>query len=467
MSAAPVTLAELRTVDLFDELDDAALEPWVASAEPLLAAPGEVVADAGMTPRGLLLLLEGTAQALIDEGSASQSVGRQVAPTWIGAIAVLTGGPMMARMQAESECRFAVVPAQVFRRLVFAQPAVHERVMRAVGPVMGRLSALESNRTRLAALGTMAAGLAHELNNPAAAARRAAADIAESIEVVGASMARFVESEIELADARQLVELQRTAAARAAAAGPLGALDAADAEEELLERLEALGVAEAWRIAEPLAAAGVDQQFLDRVAEHAGPATDAALRWIAAMVSAGRLATELQEATERMSGLVGAVKRYAYMDRGGMVEVDVHEGIETTLTVLGHKLKHTTIEVRRDYDRTLPKLTVHGPELNQVWTNLIDNALDALDGSGTIEIATRAEGGCAVVSITDDGPGIPEVLAARVFDPFFTTKDVGSGTGLGLATARQIVVDRHDGSIAVESEPGRTTFAVRLPFARR
>ena len=466
MSAAPVTLAELRTVDLFDELDDAALEPWVAAAEPLLAKPGEVVADPGATPRGLLLLLEGTAQALVDEGSASQSVGRQVAPTWIGAIAVLTGGPMMARMQAESDCRFAVVPAEEFRRLVFSQPAVHERVMRAVGPVMGRLSALESNRSRLAALGTMAAGLAHELNNPAAAARRAAAEIAESIDVVGASMARFVESGVELADARKLVELQQEAAARAAAAGPLGALDAADAEEDLLERLEALGVAEPWRIAEPLAVAGVDQEFLDRVAEHAGPATDAALRWIAAMLSAGRLATELQEATERMSGLVGAVKRYAYMDRGGLVEVDVHEGIETTLTVLGHKLKHTTIEVRRDYDRTLPKLMVHGPELNQVWTNLIDNALDALDGSGTIEIATRAESACAVVSITDDGPGIPADLAARVFDPFFTTKDVGSGTGLGLATARQIVVDRHDGSIAVESEPGRTTFAVRLPFAR-
>jgi signal transduction histidine kinase len=466
VSAAPVTLAELRTVDLFDELDDAALEPWVAAAVPVLAGPGEVVADAGATPRGLLLLLEGTAQALVDEGSTSQSVGRQVAPTWIGAIAVLTGGPMMARMQAESDCRFAVVPAEEFRRLVFSQPVVHERVMRAVGPVMGRLSALESNRTRLAALGTMAAGLAHELNNPAAAARRAAADIAESIDVVGAAMASFFESGVELADARKLVELQQEAGARAAAAGPLGALDAADAEEDLLERLEALGVAEAWRIAEPLAVAGVDQEFLDRVAEHAGAATDAALRWIAAMLSAGRLATELQEATERMSGLVGAVKRYSYMDRGGLVEVDVHEGIETTLTVLGHKLKHTTIEVRRDYDRTLPKLTVHGPELNQVWTNLIDNALDALDGSGTIEIATRAERACAVVSITDDGPGIPEELAARVFDPFFTTKDVGSGTGLGLATARQIIVDRHDGSIAVESKPGRTTFAVRLPFAR-
>ena len=284
-------------------------------------------------------------------------VGRQLAPTWIGAIAVLTGGPLLARMQAETECRLAVVPGRGLPPAGLLAAAGAQRVMQAVGPVMTRFSEIESNRTRLASLGTMAAGLAHELNNPAAAARRAAAEIAESIEVVGASLARFVESGVERSEAEQLVALQREAAARAAGATALDALDASDAEEELLERLESLGVAEPWRIAEPLAAAGVDQEFLDRVAALAGPATDAALRWIAATLSAGRLAAELQDATQRMSDLVGAVKRYAYMDRGGMVEVDVHEGLETTLTVLGHKLKHTTIELRRDYDRTLPKLT--------------------------------------------------------------------------------------------------------------
>ena len=164
---------------------------------------------------------------------------------------------------------------------------------------------------------------------------------------------------------------------------------------------------EPWRLAEPLAAAGVDQAWLDRVGELAGPATGAALRWVAATLTAGRLAAELEESTERMSALVGAVKSYAYMDRGELVEVDLHEGLETTLTVLGYKLKHTEIEVVRDYDRTLPKLTVRGSELNQVWTNLLDNAIDALGERGTITIATRADGGCAVVEITDDGPGIP------------------------------------------------------------
>jgi signal transduction histidine kinase len=155
------------------------------------------------------------------------------------------------------------------------------------------------------------------------------------------------------------------------------------------------------------------------------------------------------------------------MDRGDLVEVDLHEGLETTLAVLGHKLKHTGIEVVRDYDRALPPLTVRGSELNQVWTNLLDNAIGALGDRGTITIATRLDGSCAEVDVTDDGPGIPAAIRDRVFDSFFTTKDVGQGTGLGLATARNIVVDRHDGSLTLDSEPGRTTFRVRLPLKPR
>jgi signal transduction histidine kinase len=165
-----------------------------------------------------------------------------------------------------------------------------------------------------------------------------------------------------------------------------------------------------------------------------------------------------------MSSLVGAVKTYAYMDRGGVVEVDLHEGLEMTLVVLGHKLKGTSISVERSYDRSLPKVTARGSELNQVWTNLLDNAIDALGSDGVIRICTRREGDCAVVEILDDGPGIPADLRERIFDSFFTTKDVGSGTGLGLANARLIVVDRHDGTMSVESEPGRTVFRVSLPI---
>ena len=170
-----------------------------------------------------------------------------------------------------------------------------------------------------------------------------------------------------------------------------------------------------------------------------------------------------------MTKLVTAVKTYAYMDRGGIVEADVREGLESTVTMLGHKLKHTNIVVKRDYDASLGKLMAHGAELNQVWTNLLANAIEVLGDQGQITITTRADGDCAEVDIADDGPGIPDDIRDHVFDPFFTTKDVGQGTGLGLDTARRIVVERHHGSLNVDSRPGRTVFKVRLPLdaARR
>ncbi|HEY2141390.1 MAG TPA: ATP-binding protein [Solirubrobacteraceae bacterium] len=466
MSDASVTLAELRGVDLFDSLDDAELAEWIPFAHAHDVGPGEVIAEQGEGPAGLQLLLAGRAQAFILAQGRSEPVGHHVAPTWMGAIAVLTGGSLGVRMQAETDCRVAVVAADDFKRLAFAQPSIHQRVMRQVAPVMSRVTEVEQNRERLASLGTMAAGLAHELNNPAAAARRAAVQLTEALDAIGSTLESFVEAGVERDGAEQLVRLQRQAMAQAASATALDALDASDAEEELLARMQALGVEEPWRLAEPLASAGVDQRWLDRLAELAGPATDAALRWVAATLTAGRLAAELGESTERMSALVGAVKSYAYMDRGGLVEIDLHEGLETTLTVLGYKLKHTAIAVVRDYDRALPRLTVRGSELNQVWTNLLDNAIDALGERGTITIATRSDGDCAVVEIADDGPGVPDELAGRIFDPFFTTKDVGHGTGLGLATARRIVVDRHDGSLTLDARPGCTIFRVRLPFTQ-
>ena len=462
MSVASITAADLRTVDLFDDTSDAELEEWLRVARPRDVPAGGVLAEQGEAPKEFILLLEGSAYALLAEGAQTEPVARQVAPTWIGAIAVLTGGLLGVRMQAETDCRAATIAAEDFRRLALAQPAVHERVMQRVGPVMSRVSAIEQNRERLAALGTMAAGLAHELNNPAAAARRSAAQLNEALEVINSTMRRFVEAGIEREDAARLLALQQEAADRERTG--LDALDAADAEDELLEELEDIGVPEAWRVVEPLVAAGVDRDWVKRVADAAGPATDAAFAWMAAGLSAQGLVGELCESTERMSSLVGAVKTYAYMDRGGLVEIDLHEGLETTLTVMAHKLKHTSVQLDRDYDRSLPKLTVRGSELNQVWTNLIDNAIGAVGDSGTIAIATRREGDCAIVEVTDDGPGIPPEIQDRIFEQFFTTKEVGQGTGLGLATARMIVVDRHDGSLTFDSKPGATTFRVSLPL---
>jgi signal transduction histidine kinase len=465
-TAAAFTVADLRPVDLFDDTSDEDLEEWAAVARPMSAEAGDLVVEQGKGP-GVILLLEGTLRAQLTENDHVEPVGRHFAPTWIGAIAAMTEGPLRVQMQAETPCRLAVIAADEFRRLALAQPEVHSRVMHVVQPVMRQVTATEQNRERLASLGTMAAGLAHELNNPAAAARRAAAQMAEAIDVVSSTIGHFVEAGISREEAEELVDLQREALRRAKEQTALETLDAADAEDELLARLGELGVGNPWECVEPLAAAGIDRDWIDRVATLAGPATGAAIAWVAATLAARGLAEELQESTRRMSDLVGAVKSYAYADRGEMVEVDLHEGLETTLAVLGHKLKHTSIEVKRDYDRSLPKLIVRGSELNQVWTNLLDNAIDALGENGTITITTKHDGDCATIDIGDDGPGIPPEIRDRVFDSFFTTKDVGEGTGLGLATARRIVVDRHDGSLTLDSEPGHTSFHISLPLTQR
>jgi signal transduction histidine kinase len=458
------TLSDLRPVDLFDELDDDALAEFAAATDLHDVAAGTIIAEQGVDVAGLQLLLDGDARSFMMDGDRADPMGHQHAPTWMGAIAALTGDPLPVRMQAESDCRIGLIESEEFRRLALAHPTVHQRVMRQVAPVIGRLTGIEQNRDRLASLGEMSAGLAHELNNPAAAATRAAAQLQETMEVVTGAVGAFVESGVERDGAAVLVALQREALANMSSRTALDALDAADAEDSLLECLEDLGVADAWRYAESLAAAGVDQDWIERLIAAAGPGRDPALRWVSATLAAQSLAADLQESTRRMSALVGAIKSYTYMDRGDLVEVDIHEGIEMTLVVLGHKLKHTAIEVVRDYDRELPRMTVRGSELNQVWTNLLDNAIDALGEKGTVTIATGRDGDCAQVAIADDGPGIPEELIDRVFDPFFTTKGVGRGTGLGLDTARRIVVDRHSGSITAESKPGRTVFRVSLPL---
>jgi signal transduction histidine kinase len=459
------TLAELRTIDLFDEIDDEQLLRWQQVAVIREQPAESVVSEAGTDgAREFLLLFEGVVQGLVVEAGRVEPVTRQVAPTWMGAIPVLTETGFAGRMVAETEVRLAAIQGEDFIQLVMSQRPVHRRVMRAIRPVAARIAAREQTRERLASLGTMAAGLAHELNNPASAARSAAADLAEALDVLASTIGHFVESGIEREQAQQLVAMQREAMARVESGSTLSALDAADAEDDLIKSLERLGAAEPWRLAPSLAAAAVDNDWLERVAAAAGPGTSAAIAWIAASLTARELASEISESTDRMGKLVKAIKAYAFMDRGELVETDIHEGLETTLVVLGHKLKHTSIEIERDYDRSLPKLTLRGSELNQVWTNLLANAIEALGESGRIRITTVRDGVCARVDIADDGPGIPAEIQDRVFDPFFTTKDVGEGTGLGLDTARRIVTERLNGSLEFESEPGRTVFHVWLPL---
>jgi signal transduction histidine kinase len=463
-SAPPVTVADLRPVDLFDDLDDTELAEWAAAARWRGAEVGDVVLEEAGEAAELMCLLEGTLQAFRRDVDRLEPVQRQVAPTWIGAVPALTETPLPVRMVAVTRVRAAVIPGPEFRRLALANPPVHRRIMHQVRPLMSRITAFEQNRERLAALGTMAAGLAHELNNPAAAARRSAAQLGEVLEIMGSTLREYVDAGVEREDAGRIAELREQALGQVAEHDALSALDAADSEDELRERLEAMGIADAWDLAEPLTLAGVDQQWLDQLCAAAGPATAAALRWIAAAISAQNLVSELRESTDRMSSLVSAVKAYAYMDRGGVVQGNIHEGLETTLTVLGHKLKHTQIQIERDYDLSVPPATIRGSELNQVWTNLIDNAIDAVGERGTITVSTRLDGQRVLVDIADTGPGIPPEARQHLFDPFFTTKDVGHGTGLGLDTARRIVEDRHGGSLTFDTSERGTTFHARVPL---
>jgi signal transduction histidine kinase len=414
-------------------------------------------------------VFEGKLEAtLVDAAGRAEPTGQQVAPTWIGAIPVVTKSAIAITLRALTPVTFAEIEPETFVDLVLSCRPVFDRVMRQVRPVVSRIAAREQSAERLASLGTMAAGLAHELNNPASAAKSAARDMCAALDVLSSTIGQFVESGVSRERAEKLVAIQRDAVASngggARAGQEMSALEAADAEEELLLALERLGVSEAHTLAEPLSAAGVDEATLERVADAAGTGTDAAVKWIAASVTAQSLARDISESVTRISDLVDAVKRYAFMDQGGPIETDIHEGLDTTLAVLKHKLKHRQITVERNYDRTLPKVTVRGGELNQVWTNLIHNAIQALGDSGTITISTGLDGPCIQVDIADDGPGIPAEVADRVFDPFFTTKEVGHGTGLGLDTARRIVVDRHRGSLTFDSSPGRTVFHVWIPL---
>jgi signal transduction histidine kinase len=464
MSGNAVTIADLRPVDLFDDLSDEELRAWAAAAELRHVEPGVVVAVHGEEPEGMVCLLEGTMQTLIPDGDRLEPIGHQNAPTWMGAIAALSESALGAQMLTVTPCRVALIPGPEFRRLALAHPAVHRRIVRQVGPVMSRVTAIEQNRGRLAALGTMAAGLAHELNNPAAAARRSAAELADALDVIGSTLREFVRAGIEREDAARIVDLQEQAVHQAGERSALQALDAADAEDDMLDQLEKLGIPNAWRLAEPLASAGVDADWLRQIQALAGPATPAALGSVAAALTARTLVGELREATDRMSSLVGAVKAYAYMDRGGLVEADIHEGLETTLTVLAHKLKRTEIQIQRNYDRTLPPVTVYGSALNQVWTNLLDNAIEALGDGGTITLRTTRDGESILVDVADTGPGIPPEARNHVFEPFYTTKEVGRGTGLGLDTARRIVEERHGGSLSFDTGDDGTTFHVWLPL---
>ena len=374
-----------------------------------------------------------------------------------GGLAVLTGKRSIHRARAEESTRVLEIDSEAFRRVAVEMPDVADALISGLARRMRFTQRAFRQHEKLAALGKLSAGLAHELNNPAAAAIRASRELGSGI--LSAQLAALEhDARFSPAGRQGLVGLLREAAARLDTT--LDPLSLGDAEDELAAWLEDRGVEEAWDLAPTLAAAGVEEGDLAGLPVPAVQLSEA-VRWLAGTLELTGLAGEISASVGRISRLVGAMKEYTFMDQASSPEADVVEGIENTLTILGHKLRG--VSVAREYEEGLPRVPGPGGELNEVWTNLLDNAADAVAGGGSVGVRAFREGEAVVVEVTDDGPGIPPEIRGRVFEPFFTTKEVGSGAGLGLDVARRVVVGR-GGEIAVESGPEGTRFVVRLPL---
>jgi signal transduction histidine kinase len=369
-----------------------------------------------------------------------------------------------ATVRAVTDCRFLALPAQpfaeVFRR--WYPMAVHLLEGLFVG--QRNLAEVVGQRERLLALGKLTAGLTHELNNPAAAAARATAALRDRFAGMRRKLAMLSEGKLDGEVLRSLTVLQEDFVSRIGSAGELSALERSDREEALGEWLDDHDVTQPWELAGAFVAAGLGADELERVAAAVAPSfLEPALRWLAYTVETETLLVEIADSTGRISTLVDAAKQYSQMDRTPHQPTDLHAGLDATLVMLSAKIA-SGVTVVKEYDRSLPKVPAYAGELNQVWTNLIHNALDAMAGEGTLTLRTGVDGGCALVEIADTGPGIPEELRRRVFEPFFTTKPVGQGTGLGLDVSWRIVVKRHGGDLRVTSTPGDTRFQVLLPL---
>jgi signal transduction histidine kinase len=455
---------ELRAIAIFRGFTDEQVADLAASGEELALAPGDRMFDEGRPAVDWWMLLEGRVDLVRRIGHEEAVMATmEDAGQWAGGFRAWDEhGVYMGSARVRE-------PSRVFRldadKLGAFGEAWFPFAVHLLRGLIGTARRIEHNarqREALVALGTLAAGLAHEINNPASAAVRSVGALQQASDEVFASLQQLAGEGIS---AEQFVALDELRRAIAPASAPTG-VALSTLEESLTEWLSEHDVDREWVIAPSHAGAGVDPAWLDRVAAVLPrSALQAGLEWVSSSVTTSALIGEAQGATRRISDLVSAVRSYSQLDRAAVQDVRVVDGLESTLIMLGHRLRDG-VTVARDYDDSVPTVTANPGELNQVWTNLIDNAVDAMDGAGTLTVRTSADDQHVVVEIGDTGTGMTDTVAAHAFEPFFTTKEVGKGTGLGLDISRRIIVERHGGEISVESQPGATVVRVQLPLGR-
>ena len=458
---------ELRTLFLFEKLTDEQLDRLCREGHVETFESGQVFAE-GDPASNLYILIEGAVVTSKRLSGDDVEVGRtSQRGVYSGAYTAYLGDrvPQIYQnsMRVTEPSRFFVLGAECFAQIMaeWFPMAVHLLEGLFIGGQKTREAV--GQRERLLALGSLTAGLTHELNNPAAAAVRATAALRERVAAMRGKLRLIAAGKFEPSTLESIIELQQRAAEQVAKAPKLDPLQTSDAEDELSDWLEAHGCRDAWQIAPVFVQGGIDAEWLERVVDTVGQQMlEPTLRWLSYTVDTELLMDEIEDSTTRVSTLVGAAKQYSQLDRAPFQVVDVRDLLSSTVLMLSTKLKGIT--VKKEFDPDLPKIPAYAGELNQVWTNLIDNAAQAMNGTGTLTIRTAREDDCVLVEIGDTGPGIPAAIQKRIFEPFFTTKPVGEGTGLGLDIAWRIVVNKHHGDLQVESAPGETRFQVRLPI---
>jgi signal transduction histidine kinase len=467
----PCSPREIGSLFLFEKLTPEQLGRLCSEGRVERFEPGPVYTE-GEPATCFYVMIEGTVVLSRRVGADDVEVNRTSQPgVYAGAMQAYIGDRVRQvynnSMRVTEPTRFFVMPADTFASIMqeWFPMAVHlleglffgsKNTQRAIG-----------QRERLLALGSLSAGLTHELNNPAAAAVRATATLRERVAKMRHKLAVISSGAFSREAIATLIEVQERTAELVAKAPTLSPLEAADREDALTDWLDDHDIPDGWRLAPTFVQAGLDIAWLDQVAAEVAPEIlPGAIGWLNYTVETELLMDEIEDSTIRISNLVDAAKQYSQLDRAPYQNADVHELLDSTLLMLGGKTG-TRIKVVKDYDRTLPKIPAYPAELNQVWTNLIDNAVAAINsagGDGTLTVRTALENDRLLVEFRDTGPGVPQEIRGRIFDPFFTTKPVGEGTGLGLDISWRIVVNKHHGTLQVESEPGDTRFQVLLPL---